>query len=831
MSPRQVELVIRRDGHPERRVALAPGAVVIGRADDNDVVLSDIGVSRRHARIIVEGDAVHVEDMGSGNGTWFRGERVERQLVDDGDEVVIDPFVLGFSVNGGDATGEVTAGADATVVLGGLAEGSAKLTIVLPHAGSQQVYELAPGGSRTLGRSEKADIVLPEPVASRLHCDLGETAGIWWLRDRDSANGTFVNGARVREKVLADGDRIRIGSVEMRFSTPSAPELELEEPGEHTEAFDAVMFTAAVIDPAASAPNLASAPTTPPAAGGTTGGPDGGTSGGGRLPLAAAPTILREPEARTIPPPPTLPKAGPPPGRPGAIPAPPKLPFTSSPAPLPRPAPATLPPPAPAGPAASPPAAAPTAPGVEIDFDVDKVKARKGPKGRAVRRGGGGFLSRPINQISLGILLLAGLMVGGRMVFDMSRAMLAASARSAEAEVEPASAAPTTLVASPAAAPLGASPAATLEAAPPAAAAAQPTTSVAAPAALAAAAPAASAAPSATEASSAASGAAPRPPAPLAAPAAVAPSARAPLEPTRREEVAALMAEGMRLFAEGKPFDAAAQFHKVQKLDPGNPDAERMGYVACEYIAMQRMFEELQARSASETERATAKQGALTAVAAALADASQLGAAAQALQAALSLLPGDPELAEAQTQLESRRSAVARGAAVRKEQAKQASLAEMVAAGQRELDRGNLTKAVRQWEGVLQADPSRASPQYYQAEEGIRAAKDRMKVESKKAYASGLSAYKDGDLLTARSQLAQTVRIDPYNDAAGAKLAEVRKRLRDQASEIYKEARVLEDINQVEKALALYQKVLTYVDDPSDSLSGKAQSRINALLR
>jgi hypothetical protein len=291
------------------------------------------------------------------------------------------------------------------------------------------------------------------------------------------------------------------------------------------------------------------------------------------------------------------------------------------------------------------------------------------------------------------------------------------------------------------------------------------------------------------------------------------------------------MAEGMRLFTEGKQFEAATQFYKVQQLDPGNPDAERMGYVACEFIAIQKMFEGLQARSASEAERATAKTTALTAVAAALEDGSQVAPATQALAAALALLPGDAELLAAQEQLESRRGALARGAAVRKEQAKQASLAEMVAAGQREMDRGNLAKAVGQWQAVLDADPSRASAQYYQAEEGIRTAKDRMKADSKKTYAAGLAAYKDGDLLTARAQLGQTVRVDPYNEAAASKLAEVRKRLREQASEIYKEARVLEDINQIDKALALYQRVLTYVDDASDPLTGKAQGRINALLQ
>ena len=74
------------------------GVINLGRADDNDVVLTDIGVSRRHARILVQSDGVFVEDLSSGNGTYFRGMRVERQAIHTGDEVLIDPFTLGFEI-------------------------------------------------------------------------------------------------------------------------------------------------------------------------------------------------------------------------------------------------------------------------------------------------------------------------------------------------------------------------------------------------------------------------------------------------------------------------------------------------------------------------------------------------------------------------------------------------------------------------------------------------------------------------------------------------------------------------------------------------------------
>jgi TolA-binding protein len=132
---------------------------------------------------------------------------------------------------------------------------------------------------------------------------------------------------------------------------------------------------------------------------------------------------------------------------------------------------------------------------------------------------------------------------------------------------------------------------------------------------------------------------------------------------------------------------------------------------------------------------------------------------------------------------------------------------------------------------VVAQDVTRSTPQYYQAEEGIRAAKDRMSEQGKKSYQAALQAMKSGDMLTARTQLQATVRVDPYNDGAQAKLREVKQRLKDQASDVYKEARANEEIRQTEKALALYQKVITYVGDESDPLAQKAQQRMNALLQ
>ena len=48
--------------------------------------------------------------------------------------------------------------------------------------------------------------------AAPAHAQITETEGGWLLRDLSSENGTYVNGQRVTERLLADGDRVQFGT-------------------------------------------------------------------------------------------------------------------------------------------------------------------------------------------------------------------------------------------------------------------------------------------------------------------------------------------------------------------------------------------------------------------------------------------------------------------------------------------------------------------------------------------------------------------------------------------------------------------------------------------
>ena len=68
-----------------------------------------------------------------------------------------------------------------------------------------------------VGRLPESNIVLADPNVSRAHAEIRPRGSGYVLVDLGSTNGTRVNGIRVSEHVLADGDEIAFGNTRMRF--------------------------------------------------------------------------------------------------------------------------------------------------------------------------------------------------------------------------------------------------------------------------------------------------------------------------------------------------------------------------------------------------------------------------------------------------------------------------------------------------------------------------------------------------------------------------------------------------------------------------------------
>lgn len=94
-----------------------------------------------------------------------------------------------------------------------------------------RVIALSPSGPLRIGRGGDNDVVLAEDAkVSRRHLELICRQGTWWVRDLGSRNGTWVNGAKVDQVALADGDRLRVGAAVLLFRAGDDPFATVAEP-------------------------------------------------------------------------------------------------------------------------------------------------------------------------------------------------------------------------------------------------------------------------------------------------------------------------------------------------------------------------------------------------------------------------------------------------------------------------------------------------------------------------------------------------------------------------------------------------------------------------
>lgn len=89
----------------DRPIPLERGTHLIGRDPASTVWVDSTVVSRRHARLVVGDDVITLEDLGSRNGTYVNGDRIEgvRQL-GDGDEIRVGPACLILHATRDDST-------------------------------------------------------------------------------------------------------------------------------------------------------------------------------------------------------------------------------------------------------------------------------------------------------------------------------------------------------------------------------------------------------------------------------------------------------------------------------------------------------------------------------------------------------------------------------------------------------------------------------------------------------------------------------------------------------------------------------------------------------
>jgi pSer/pThr/pTyr-binding forkhead associated (FHA) protein len=96
----QVALVMFRADGEKRSFPLPRSIAVLGRREDCDLRIPLAEVSRKHCRLIADEDTLKLEDLGSSNGTYVNGQRVQEAMLNPGDTVTIGPVSFVVQING-----------------------------------------------------------------------------------------------------------------------------------------------------------------------------------------------------------------------------------------------------------------------------------------------------------------------------------------------------------------------------------------------------------------------------------------------------------------------------------------------------------------------------------------------------------------------------------------------------------------------------------------------------------------------------------------------------------------------------------------------------------
>ena len=95
-----VNLVMFRSDGTRREFPVRKKRLVIGRTSACDLRIPLASVSRKHCELLLDDIGVRLHDLGSSNGTWLNGQRIDQEALDPGDEITIGPVTLTLVVNG-----------------------------------------------------------------------------------------------------------------------------------------------------------------------------------------------------------------------------------------------------------------------------------------------------------------------------------------------------------------------------------------------------------------------------------------------------------------------------------------------------------------------------------------------------------------------------------------------------------------------------------------------------------------------------------------------------------------------------------------------------------
>lgn len=192
-------------------------AFALGRSQECEIVIDDPHISRVQARVRLEGSRFYIENIGR-NPVQINGVPTTGQFLKEGDYLTLGTTQLQFQVDRSfDETPRPLAVDQQTIAVGSLPEQVLGPRLVLTtDAGETKTYPIN-NAQLVIGRSEDADIDLPDPSVSRRHGMIEQRGNDYFVKNVSQTNPLLLNDGAVSENRLFSGDHIRIGPFFLTF--------------------------------------------------------------------------------------------------------------------------------------------------------------------------------------------------------------------------------------------------------------------------------------------------------------------------------------------------------------------------------------------------------------------------------------------------------------------------------------------------------------------------------------------------------------------------------------------------------------------------------------
>jgi pSer/pThr/pTyr-binding forkhead associated (FHA) protein len=223
------EIVVKFDNRIVERIVTEKKRLSIGRSSDNDIVLDNRGISRKHARIEVCGEDAIIVDNESLNGTFLNRRKIAEEKLRDNDTITIGKFDLEYHTRAD--TMEKMSDLDGTMILNTkkqkqmlksdqedkqLVRRSGCSVLVGLERASQDEVSLD-RDMITVGKSKFVNVRVGGWFVSAIQARIVREGESFTIINVGKKGRTRVNGEEVTRKDMRNGDIIEVGNSVFRF--------------------------------------------------------------------------------------------------------------------------------------------------------------------------------------------------------------------------------------------------------------------------------------------------------------------------------------------------------------------------------------------------------------------------------------------------------------------------------------------------------------------------------------------------------------------------------------------------------------------------------------